>query len=261
MPSRERFAGLPVVARAARRDYFAVYPVRTLLTSSVPRVVLQPLFLAYLGYVTGGLEGRRFALVGACAYIVSLATVVKAADALTDDLAEGTLYRVRMSRPGLALVQLTRCWIYFVEAVASAVVAIVGVCAFFGEWSLMASLLQGTPILVVTALGTTAFGLAVTAVAALHPASAVLTNLAVYVLLVMAGVIAPLSRLPWPLRWVSEVLPVTHGADALRAFADGRSWAVSALLELLVAGGWLVVGLMLLKRNDSKARRLASDGG
>ncbi|GAA3784125.1 ABC transporter permease [Streptomyces phyllanthi] len=261
MLSRDRLSGLSVVARASWRDYSAVYPIRTLIASSVPRAVLQPLFLAYLGYLAGGLEGRRFAIIGACVHVVSLATVVKAADTMTEDLVEGTLYRVRMSRFGLPLVQLTRCWVYLLESVASGLVAVVGVCAFFGEWALMGSLLKGAPLFVLTALSTTAFGLAVTAVAALHPASAVLTNLAVYALLVLAGIVAPISQLPLPVRWVSHTLPLTHGAEALRALADGRPWGTHAALEALVGVVWLGAGVLLLRLNDSRARRLATDAG
>ncbi|MFI6013289.1 ABC transporter permease [Streptomyces sp. NPDC051243] len=260
MRSPERLHGLTVVARAARRDYLAVYGVKTLIASTLPRCVLQPLFLAYLGYLAGGLEGRRFAITGACVHVLSLATVVKAADSMTEDQAFGTLDRVRTSRPGLALVQLTRCWIYLVEAVASALVAVVGVCAYFEEWRLMGALLQGSGLFVLIALSATAFGLAVAAVAALHPASAVLTNLAVYALLVLCGIIAPVDRLAEPVRAVSHLLPLTHGAESLRALADGRPWAAQAALEALVGVAWLAVGLLLLRRNDRRARRLAMDG-
>ncbi|MGW3173941.1 ABC transporter permease [Streptomyces sp. NPDC001153] len=260
MRSPERLRGLTVVAGAARRDYLAVYGVKTLIGSTVPRSVLQPLFLAYLGYLAGGLEGRRFAIVGACVHVLSLATVVKAADSMTEDLTAGTLYRVRTSRPGLPLVQLTRCWIYLVEAVASALVAVVGVCAYFGEWQLMGALLQGSGLFVLTALSATAFGLAVAAVAALHPASAVLTNFAVYALLVLCGIIAPADRLAAPVRWVSQLLPLTHGAQSLRALADGRPWASQATLEALVGAAWLGAGLVLLRRNDRRARQFATDG-
>ncbi|WP_172624398.1 ABC transporter permease [Streptomyces griseofuscus] len=261
MRSPERLRGLTTVAGAARRDYLAVYGVKTLIGSTVPRSVLQPLFLAYLGYLAGGLAGRRFAIVGACVHVLSLAAVVKAADSMTEDLAAGTLYRVRISGPGLPLVHLTRCWIYVVEAVVSALVAVVGVCAFFQEWRLMGALLQGSGLFVLTALSATAFGLAVAAVAALHPASPVLTNLAVYALLVLCGIIAPTDRLIAPVRWVSQLLPFTHGAQSLRALADGRPWAAQAALEALVGAAWLVAGLMLLHRNDRRARRLATDGG
>ncbi|MBB5792914.1 ABC transporter permease [Streptomyces caelestis] len=251
--------GLTVVARAARRDYLAVYGLKSLIASTVPRSVLQPLFLAYLGYLAGGLEGRRFAIIGACVHVLSLATVVKAADSMTEDQAFGTLDRVRTSRPGLTLVQLTRCWIYLVEAVASALVAVVGVCAYFGEWRLMVALLQGSGLFVLIALSATAFGLAVAAVAALHPASAVLTNLAVYALLVLCGIIAPVDRLAEPVGVVSQMLPLTHGAESLRALADGRPWAAQAALEALVGVAWLAVGLLMLRRNDRRARRLATD--
>ncbi|MFJ5631808.1 ABC transporter permease [Streptomyces goshikiensis] len=248
------------MAKASWLDYAAVYPIKTLIASSVPRAVLQPLFLAYLGYLAGGVAGRRFAIIGACVHIMALAAVIKAADVLTEDQTEGTLYRIRMSRFGLPLVHLTRCWIYFLEAVASALVAIVGVCAFFGEWALMGSLLQGLPLIVLTALSTTAFGLAVAAVTALHPASAVLTNLGVYALLVLSGIVAPVSALPTPLQWLSRVLPLTHGAQALRALADGRPWVSYAALELLVGLGWLCCGLLFLRHNDRTAREFASDG-
>lgn len=261
MRSPERLRGLTVVARTARRDYAAVYGTKVLLGSTVPRAMLQPLFLAYLGYLAAGLPGRRFAIVGACVHIVALAAVIKAADSLTEDQTAGTLNRIRMSRQGLPLVQLTRCWIYLVEATASALVAVVGVCAYFGEWQLMGSLLKGAPLFLLVALSATAFGLAVAALAALHPASPVLTNFTVYALLVLSGIIAPVDQLADPLRWLSQIMPLTHGAEALRALADGLPWAAHAAKEALVGAGWLVAGWLLLMRNDRRARTYATDGG
>ncbi|MBT2365569.1 ABC transporter permease [Streptomyces sp. ISL-10] len=258
-PARPDPAGLSVVARIAWHDYLALYPPAVLVGSTVPRAVLQPLFLAYLGFLMGGAEGRAFAITGGCVHVLALATVVRAADMLTEEQPAGTLHRLRLSRPGLALVHLTRCWVYVVEALVSALVAVVGVCAFFGEWQLMGSLLSGAPVLAVTAVSVAAFGLGVAAVTALHPAAIVLSNLVVYALLVLTGIVAPVEALPAPLEQLAQLLPLTHGAASLRALAAGDPWAAQAAAEAAVGVFWLCTGLWLLRRNDSRARRLALD--
>ena len=200
---------------------------------------------------------------------------------LREELAQGTLPGILTRRTGLGTVLFgktlgtaLRCALLIAVTIgcvglltgeplriADPAVFVLAALATFGSALVLGALLQGSGLFVLTALSATAFGLAVAAVAALHPASPVLTNLAVYALLVLCGIIAPIDRLIAPVRWVSQLLPLTHGAQSLRALADGRPWAAQAALEALVGAAWLVAGLVLLHRNDRRARRLATDGG
>ncbi|HEX4815170.1 MAG TPA: hypothetical protein VFV66_20705, partial [Nonomuraea sp.] len=78
-------AALRTVAALSWREYLAVYPVRVLLAGSLPRAILQVVFVAYVGLVAAGPAGRDFALVGATLQVVTIATVIKGGDILLGD--------------------------------------------------------------------------------------------------------------------------------------------------------------------------------
>jgi ABC-2 type transport system permease protein len=64
--------------------------------------------------------------------------------------------------------------------------------------------------------------------------------------MVLSGVIIPLSSLPAPLVAVSHVLPLTHGLVAFRSSFDGASLSAVwpfLLQELAVGAGYTVLGL------------------
>ena len=70
--------------------------------------------------------------------------------------------------------------------------------------------------------------------------------------------IIPTDRLPQALEGVAQALPITHGLRALRgAFAGDSVAAVSSdlLLELAVAAGYAVLGLVVFTLIDRAARR------
>jgi ABC-2 type transport system permease protein len=70
------------------------------------------------------------------------------------------------------------------------------------------------------------------------------------VLLVVSGANVPLRRLPHVVRAIASYVPLTHGIAAARAVAAGASLAAvdgQLLREVAIAGGYLVVGLAMLR--------------
>ncbi len=66
------------------------------------------------------------------------------------------------------------------------------------------------------------------------------------VLIVLTGVIIPISSLPAPLAAFSQILPLTHGLVAFRATFDGaglQSILPSLMEELMVGLGYAILGL------------------
>jgi ABC-2 type transport system permease protein len=60
----------------------------------------------------------------------------------------------------------------------------------------------------------------------------------------------PLRRLPQVVRAIASYVPLTHGIAAARAVAAGASLAAvdgQLLREVAIAGGYLVVGLAMLR--------------
>ncbi len=241
------------------RTYRAAYPWGVLVMSSLPRAVLQAAFLTYLGYLAGGTAGRDFALVGACMYVMVTGTVIRGSDVVLDERPTGTMYRLRLSRQGTFRVFLSRAWVYPVEAVLSALVATVAVCALFGEPQVLLRIVAAAPLVVLTAVSAMAFALAVAVAASSWSSDVLVINVVAFALLVLTGAVAPVAALPHLLQQVASVLPMTHGIAAVRAVVDGTSWQGAAAAELAVGAGWLVVAWLAAVAEDRISRFRTSE--
>ena len=91
--------------------------------------------------------------------------------------------------------------------------------------------------------------------------TAVIGNLLLYILLIVAGVNVPLSRLPGWMSTLAQGLPVTHGANAARQLIAGASLGhVLPLIaaEALVGTVYVVIGLSTISLFELEARRGAT---
>lgn len=87
------------------------------------------------------------------------------------------------------------------------------------------------------------------------------SNLVYSLMLLMCGVIVPLSLLPGWLAAVGRALPVTHGVEAARELARGADLSdVAGLLgrEAMIGLAYAVVGYGLLRLFEAESRRRAS---
>lgn len=78
------------------------------------------------------------------------------------------------------------------------------------------------------------------------------------VIIVMTGVIIPLSSFPTPLVAISHVLPLTHGLVAFRAVFEGAATVdviPSLLGELAVFAGYTLLGLTGSYISETVAKR------
>jgi ABC-type polysaccharide/polyol phosphate export permease len=248
---------LRLIAALSWRDYRVVYPLPVLLASSLPRAVLQVVFVCYVGQFAAGTAGRDFALLGGCLQVVTIATVIKASDVLLEDRQLGTLFRLRLSAVPLPVVAATRWWIFAAEGTVDALVAGTAAGLLFGRTDLVAGLWLATPLVLLMALTSSALGMATAAMAITRRADVFVVNLVSYALLALTGAVAPLDRLPVPLGWLAHVLPITNGLLSIRAAVAGRPWLALAAAEAAVGAGWFVLAWLLLAAQERRA--LAKD--
>lgn len=252
-------AALRTIAVLSWRDYRAVYPLRVVLASSLPRAVMQAVFVAYIGQFAAGTSGRDFALIGACLQVVTIATIVKAGDTLLDDRVFGTLYRIRLSRIPLPVLAITRWWAFVAEGVLGGLVAATAACLLFGRYDLMTAMWAATGLVLLVALSTSALGLVVAAATMTHRADAFVANIVSYLLLALTGAVAPLDRMPSVAAALAHGLPMTNGLLAIRHAVAGRPWLGHAAAEVAVGLGWLVVAIALMSVQGRRARAKDTD--
>jgi ABC-type polysaccharide/polyol phosphate export permease len=246
------------IARLSARDYRAQCRPGVLVWSVSTRAVLQTLFLTLLGRYGGQARGMDFAFVGAIAIVPTAAVLVKATDVITAESAFGTLYRLRLGGTPVLWILLLRSWVYVVEGLAAAMVAIaiVGLPLVGVERALR--LAAAMPIVALTTVSCLMVGLCVGVLSLGRRSETVLANTASYLVLLTSGAVFPIDRVP-VLAKLGALLPVRHGIVALRLWMDhSPSWSPLAD-EATVAAGWLVVTWVALRAQHRRARRKGPD--
>lgn len=253
------FSSLRLLAALSWRDYLVVYPLPVLLGSSLPRAILQVVFVCYVGQFAAGPAGRDFALLGACMQVITIATIVKAGDVLLEDRQLGTLFRLRLSAIPLPVVAATRWWIFAAEGTVDALVAGTAAALLFGRLDLLGVVWASAGLIALVAVTTSGLGMAVAAAAMTRRADVLIVNFVSYALLALTGAVAPLDRLPDVLAWLAHGLPLTNGLLAARAVAAGQPWVGHAVAEVAVGVGWFAVAWLLLRVQAHRARTADTD--
>lgn len=162
----------------------------------------------------------------------------------------------------------TRLWPVFVgrslhwlpSGVATASVALFAVGPAFGIRWTPVSAVAAFGCLVLVAVTTYGFGLAIAAVVLAAPnLRNVVSNVVITLMMLVCGVMVPVSF--WP-AWVgvlARAVPLTHGLAAVRAVAAGDGGALGHCAAALAVGGaWYIVAALLLERLATRGRRTGS---
>lgn len=247
-----------LTVRVGIAGFVAETPPRVWLTTTLPRAVLQCLFLTLLGKVSGGTDGLRFAFIGSVAAVMMLSTLVGVCDVPMLEKWEGTFYRLQAGvlQPGTTFFLRTVPWVG--EAIVSAVVSIAVVGVLVGQAALAVRLLLLTPVFVLMALTSAAAGAAAASVAVGRRADVLVGNAFAYLVLAAGGVLIPAGRAP-VLDTIGSVLPIRHGVLAIRATLDGRPWAGELTAEILRGAGWAVIAWLAYRLQSRRARKLGID--
>jgi ABC-2 type transport system permease protein len=116
-------------------------------------------------------------------------------------------------------------------------------------------------VIVVTSASCTGLGLAMGAVVLRVREGATFANVTFCILLVFCGVNVSLADLPHWMATIGSWLPLTHGIEAARRVADGRSLGSAGGLvmrELGIGALYMVMGLALLRFFERESRRRAT---
>jgi ABC-2 type transport system permease protein len=107
----------------------------------------------------------------------------------------------------------------------------------------------------VTAVAMGAFGLLVAAVFVLARRAESMVSPLIAPLWMVSGIVVPVAVLPGAYRPVARMIPLSWGADALRAAAHGQPFGVPLLWCVAVAAVFLVLGCVAVSSVRRSARR------
>jgi ABC-2 type transport system permease protein len=115
------------------------------------------------------------------------------------------------------------------------------------------NLLASIPVILITVMAASSLGWLIGAIALPIRWGDLISNMMGYAMMILCGVNFPMNGLPPAVQFIGNLLPVTHGLQAIRLIIEGSSYLqVLPLIgmELLIAfvygaAAWLVFGYRL----------------
>lgn len=240
------------------QDLRATYTLWSWLFGLFARMVAQVAFFASIGRLLGSPEQVEFLLVGNAVMVAASASLTVTV-ATTWERGAGTLPLLVASPSSPVVVLMGRSVCFIANGLVTSLGGLLIVAPLFGvalPWArLPAYLALLTLVTVSTYMAATFLGaLVLRAVGARRTVA----NVARLVLMAFCGVSVPRELFPAAVRRVADVLPLTHGLEAIRElFGAARPGRIVALagLEALVGLGWMVLSLTTFRRMADAGRR------
>ncbi|MFI6344081.1 ABC transporter permease [Streptomyces sp. NPDC050560] len=252
-----------VIRRALRigaAEYRTIYTWRTWLSAWFVRVLTQVAFFALVGRMLHSPEQTRFLLVGNAVMLAAMGGIF-AVNMVSSERSIGTLPLFAASPTHPAVVLSARGAYMIADGTVSSVGALLVSAWLFRVPLAWTQLPTVTVLVVLVAWSAYCFGTFVGGLLlGFRSVQTIATNVCLVGLMTLCGANVPLSAYPGPLRWVSAVLPTTHGILGVRLALSGDLAAASAqgAWELLVGAGWLAVCLLSFTRLVRRGRRLGT---
>lgn len=230
----------------------------TWFTGWLIRILSQVAFFALVGKLLDSPTSLRFLVIGN-AVATGCVTINIAIAATTWDRGEGTYPLLVVAPSGLLPALIGRTSIWALNGIATSSIALLLSSLIFDLSLPWPQALLVVPLVALTALSVYATALLMGSLVARAPRARNLFNFAATtVVLTFCGVSVPVSFWPQSVQVVANVLPMTHGLEAIRLLLDEASWqsiAEAASLELLVGLCWLGATVLLVERLVDGGRR------
>lgn len=247
--------------RNAWADLRVIYTPVSWTFGWLGRIVMQVVFFALVGVLLDSPAQLRFLFVGN-AVMVTAHEVMMCVASTTWERTIGTLPLLVAAPSRLWPVFVGRSLQWLPSGVATASVALFAVGPFFGLHWTPVQALSAFGCLVLVAVTTYGFGLAVASVVlAVTNLRNVVSNVVITLMMLVCGVMVPVSFWPSGVRALAQAVPLTHGLAAVRAVSDGAGPSTvlgRCALALVTGAAWYVVAALLLERLATRGRRTGS---
>jgi ABC-2 type transport system permease protein len=229
------------------QEFATIFTLKTWFLGWFLRVIAQVIFFALIGQLLGSTEVTHYLLVGNAVMLAAMESLMTT-QSTTWERFSGTLPLLVSSPSSPLVVLLGRSLQWVPSGVASAVGAFFIVGWLFDlslEWPRVLLVIPLIVLVSITtyALGTFLGGLVLRAMEARN----LVSNVAQATMMALCGVNVPVTFFPEPVQWISAVLPLTHGLQAVRgllANEPARVIAGNVGLEVVIGGGWLAASAL-----------------
>ena len=244
-----------------RQEFAGFWKWYSWLAGWLPRIIAQAAFFALLGRLLDDPERLRFLVIGN-AMLAGCVTTFIAIPASSWDRFDGTYPLLVASPSGLFPAIVGRTAVWPLNGVVTSFVALLAVSAIFGISLPWPNAILLLPVIALTVASVFAFAMFLGAfIARLPRARNIVYNMAAIVLMAFCGVSVPVSFWPAWVEVASNLLPLTHGLQAIRLILDQGSLPMvleKLGLEVVVGVTWLLASLVLIDRLADAGRKNGS---
>jgi ABC-2 type transport system permease protein len=236
----------------------AIYSWQSWLFGWVGRVIMQVIFYALIGVLLEDPGAVQFLLIGNIALIAaSMGTF--AVQSTQWERYAGTFPLLVAAPSRVVWVYLGRSVEWFVDGLATSVIALAVVAPIFDIPITLAEGLRIVPLLLVIIVATYGLGTFLGALVMRNPdARNVVMNLNTGVMAIVTGANVPVEFFPEVVQVFAQVFPLTHGLEAVRAVVGGAGLGEvggEVGLTLLVGLAWATLAAITFERFAESGRR------
>lgn len=221
------------------------------------RVLAQTTFFALIGQLLGSPLKVEYLLTGN-SIMVGCEAALLAVQATTWERFDGTYPLLVVSPVGLVPSVIGRTSSWLIDGMATAVIAFYVSALIFRLPLTPASAVEVLPLILLTCIGAYSLALFLGALVSLRPSLRnMLSQVTRLSMMAICGVNVPVSFWPPVVQVVANILPVTHGVQAVRLVLAGAPPAAvlgSASLEVVAGAGWLLLALLSSKAIAERGR-------
>lgn len=239
-------------------EYRTIYTLRSWLTGWIVRMLAQVSFFATIGFMLRSSANVRYLLIGNAVVLVCLEAAIVVLT-MAGERWGGTLIALLTTPAQPITVFLGRGINWVFTGVATSTITLALLPPLFGVPVGALRLLACLPILVIIGLTSYAYGSFLAGLTVRWPSfDWLVLNVGYLMVMAFAGVNVPVDYWPAVPRAIAQVLPVTHGLQAIRGLLDGAGYGyvLSRVgLEVLVGVVWLMAASLSYRLFVSHARR------
>jgi ABC-2 type transport system permease protein len=219
--------------------------------------LFQILFFVYLGRATG-VGSTSFFVVGNSIQICSMAGIYGMTMAIANERSFQTLSPILATPSNRVALFLGRGLPVLITGLQTCLFGFLVSALILGFRPSLGEIPGLALAVLVTSASCTGFGMALGSIGLRVRDVFLVSNIAYFLMLLICGVEVPIGRLPFFLRDLAQVLPLTHGIAAGRLVADGHGLGAALPdigLELLVGSVWAVIAYLLFAYFERSGRR------
>lgn len=228
------------------------------VASKIIMPLAQMFFFVYLGTFASGPRAASFYIVGNAIQVAAISGIFGVTMSIGGERNAGTLPYLFGTPANRLSIFLGRAFMNIIDGTFNVVIAFAWGVVLLGLDLSHTNLAALALTIVITTVSTCGLGLLMGSLSLVTVQVMFVNNFVYFLLLIFSGANVPIQQLPFWMRSISDILPLTRGIMAGRLLVSGTSLAaVSPLLwsELGIGVAYSFLGYLFFKLFEIEARR------